>query len=506
MTRTKYLAAGLFACHSATAPSPSPATSADGAAPTETIVLTPAAPPSEPVMPRAAEPPSRSPAALEAIPVAASETLIVSLPMRRPSGKAVTITHPGYCHIGYPISFELAWANGSGDETVELALSGPDTNETQSIQLRGPQRVSFKTVIARDGRYLVTARARNLVDTMEIVTVENGTMVHAPGRPPTGDFVLVARGAVRGQVGTSPAVLRRGRYDRGAERLVVDVSMPIRDEAALERASAQFGKPVTIAGPRGRDSSGLVEATVYVRPSGARTGISWLTRPNLGPDTIVIHIDAPTWDDEVRKAVESFVAMYPPLPAPLQIGSKARSRCTADVRHCCLPDGRTIAFEGCQPSYREAPGAFVKGPDGFCKSIPCTLKCLPAEAAIATPRGEVPVSRLREGDIVWTVTTAGGRIAAPLRRVVSNPIAGSHEILVITLGDGRVVRGSAGHPTADGRTLDDLKRGEAVDGAEVTSVRTLPITGATWDILPDGPSGTYWADGVLIGSTLREGK
>jgi hypothetical protein len=98
---------------------------------------------------------------------------------------------------------------------------------------------------------------------------------------------------------------------------------------------------------------------------------------------------------------------------------------------------------------------------------------------------------LREGDLVWTATAAGGRVAAPLRRVVSNPIIGSHAVLVITLGDERVVRGSAGHPTADGRTFGDLKRGETFDGAQVTSVQTLPITGATWDIFPDGPSGTY---------------
>src|SRR5262249_39304584 len=182
-------------------------------------------------------------------------------------------------------------------DRVDLTLSGPDANESQSIQLRGPQRVKFKTVIARDGRYLVTARAGSRTDTMEIVTVENGTMVHAPGHPPTGSFVLVARGAVRGQVGTSSVVLRRGRYDRGAERLVVDISMPIRDDAALERASAQFGKPVKVAGPPRRDQPGRDEATVYLRPSGVRTDIWWLTRPNLGSDTIVVHMDAPAWDD-----------------------------------------------------------------------------------------------------------------------------------------------------------------------------------------------------------------
>ena len=141
MTRTRYLAVGLFACHSAKAPSPSPPANIDGAAPAQAIVLTPAASASAPVLARAVEPPAQAPAALETIPVAANESLIVSLPMTRPPGRSVTITHPGYCHVGYPISVELAWADGSSDERVDLVLSGPDANETQSIQLRGPQRV-----------------------------------------------------------------------------------------------------------------------------------------------------------------------------------------------------------------------------------------------------------------------------------------------------------------------------------------------------------------------------
>jgi hypothetical protein len=35
-------------------------------------------------------------------------------------------------------------------------------------------------------------------------------------------------------------------------------------------------------------------------------------------------------------------------------------------------------------------------------------------------------------------------------------------------------------------------------------VRTalVPYTSATYDLLPSGPTGTYFADGVLLGSTL----
>lgn len=31
----------------------------------------------------------------------------------------------------------------------------------------------------------------------------------------------------------------------------------------------------------------------------------------------------------------------------------------------------------------------------------------------------------------------------------------------------------------------------------------LPYRGRTYDVLPAGPTGAYWADGVLLGSTLR---
>jgi len=40
---------------------------------------------------------------------------------------------------------------------------------------------------------------------------------------------------------------------------------------------------------------------------------------------------------------------------------------------------------------------------------------------------------------------------------------------------------------------------ETVAGAERTPYRS----GTTFDLLPSGPTGTYWADGIPLGSTLR---
>jgi len=66
------------------------------------------------------------------------------------------------------------------------------------------------------------------------------------------------------------------------------------------------------------------------------------------------------------------------------------------------------------------------------------------------------------------------------------------------------VRVSPGHPTADGRAVGSLRAGDRYDGAVVTSATLVPYgEPATYDLLPSGPTGTYWANGVLLGSTLR---
>jgi len=63
---------------------------------------------------------------------------------------------------------------------------------------------------------------------------------------------------------------------------------------------------------------------------------------------------------------------------------------------------------------------------------------------------------------------------------------------------------SPGHPTTDGRVIGDLAPGDLLDGAHITSADfeaySLP---STYDVLPAGSTGFYWADGVLIASTLK---
>lgn len=130
--------------------------------------------------------------------------------------------------------------------------------------------------------------------------------------------------------------------------------------------------------------------------------------------------------------------------------------------------------------------------------------CLARGTRIATPSGDVPVEDLRAGDVVWTSDARGERVAAPLVAVGSMPVPSTHEVVRLVLDDGRVVLVSPGHPTADGRHVGDLAVGDSVDGARVASVvREAYAGGATFDILPAGSTGTYWANGALLRSTLR---
>ena len=48
-----------------------------------------------------------------------------------------------------------------------------------------------------------------------------------------------------------------------------------------------------------------------------------------------------------------------------------------------------------------------------------------------------------------------------------------------------------------------LRPGEVVDGARVVSADLVPYRGgATFDLLTSGPTATYWANGILLASTL----
>ena len=133
---------------------------------------------------------------------------------------------------------------------------------------------------------------------------------------------------------------------------------------------------------------------------------------------------------------------------------------------------------------------------------PCPI-CLAASALIATPAGAVRVTDVRVGTVVWTEAADGARVAAPVVEIGSMDAPAGHRMVHLVLADGRELLASPGHRTADGRALGALRVGDGVDGSTVRVWELLPYSGGkTYDLLPAGATGRYWANGVLLSSTL----
>jgi hypothetical protein len=128
--------------------------------------------------------------------------------------------------------------------------------------------------------------------------------------------------------------------------------------------------------------------------------------------------------------------------------------------------------------------------------------CTAPSTPIATPQGERPISELRAGDLIYSMDR--GQIAVvPIKAVHQEPVVGAHQMVEVRLAQGVTLRISPRHPTADGRQFGDIKAGDRLDGIPVLGATLVPYDQRyTYDILPDSDSGTYFAGGALIGSTL----
>jgi CRP-like cAMP-binding protein len=133
---------------------------------------------------------------------------------------------------------------------------------------------------------------------------------------------------------------------------------------------------------------------------------------------------------------------------------------------------------------------------------PCPI-CLAAATLIATPGGDVRVTDIKAGMIVWTASSDGSRIAAPVVEVGIMVVPSGHVMVHLRLADGRELLVSPGHRASDGRPLGSLAVGDELDGSRITLWELVPYAGPrTYDLLPAGPTGTYWANGILLSSTL----
>ena len=131
--------------------------------------------------------------------------------------------------------------------------------------------------------------------------------------------------------------------------------------------------------------------------------------------------------------------------------------------------------------------------------------CLVKGTLIDTPQGQIPVEQLSKGMIVWTTDDSGNRIAKEIVETTSTIVPSSFKVIKIELNDGRTITASPGHPTAEGRAIADYQLGNELDGAQIVTMDYITYENSmTYDILPAGNTGYYWANGILLGSTLKK--
>lgn len=130
--------------------------------------------------------------------------------------------------------------------------------------------------------------------------------------------------------------------------------------------------------------------------------------------------------------------------------------------------------------------------------------CLAGNTLIDTPAGQFLVKDLQIGMPVWTMDKSGQRVSGVISKTSKVSVPPTHKMVHLILDDGRDLFVSYGHPTIDGRVVGNLTSGDLYDGVYVVSAERVSYgESATYDILPSGETGFYWANGILVGSTLR---
>jgi predicted lipoprotein with Yx(FWY)xxD motif len=148
-------------------------------------------------------------------------------------------------------------------------------------------------------------------------------------------------------------------------------------------------------------------------------------------------------------------------------------------------------------------GQVIKKKSGAGSSSGNNSYCLAVTARIATPDGPVRVDHVKRGMAVWSTDRQGRRIRVTVLRVHHVHVDASHLMVRLRLADGRTLLGSLGHPLANGEPIGKLVAGERFQGSRIVSVARVRYGRPyTYDLLPAGPTHTYFADGVLLGSTL----
>jgi len=172
-------------------------------------------------------------------------------------------------------------------------------------------------------------------------------------------------------------------------------------------------------------------------------------------------------------------------PITLYIGEKASNGCTVELTLVAISDKE---------------GTFLKNEN---HDRPCP-RCLSENTVIDTPDGLINVKELEDGMAVFTMDNSGNIQTVTILKAGRTLAPSDHMIVHLILNDKRELFVSPNHPTSDDRLFGELSIGETLDGSMITSVEQVSYNGThTYDILPSGETGYYWANGILIKSSLK---
>lgn len=130
--------------------------------------------------------------------------------------------------------------------------------------------------------------------------------------------------------------------------------------------------------------------------------------------------------------------------------------------------------------------------------------CLSENTVIDTPKGPINVKDLKTGMTILTQDSSGHKQTGIILKTGRTLVPPDHVMIHVVLGDKRELYVSPNHPMTNGRFFGELLIGYDLDGSKIKSVEKVPYTGTyTYDLLPSGPTGFYWANGILVASTLK---
>lgn len=183
------------------------------------------------------------------------------------------------------------------------------------------------------------------------------------------------------------------------------------------------------------------------------------------------------------------------------VTSPTGRQCSGSIDTSCPTDFECVQGCGSPVGYSgEPPPLYFCQLKGYIRNCPI---CLAKNTLIDTPLGAIPVQEIQRGVLVWTTTMSGKRVVGVVVEVSKALVPPDHKMVELVLDDGRTLLVSPGHPTVDGRTVGDLDEEDLYDGARVISFNRVSYGDeATYDILPSGETGFYWANGILFSSAI----